>query len=215
MNLALFDFDGTITRGDTYQPFLRYAVRWTRVAAGIVPMMPVAVAYQMGWLSARRARPIASGLMFIGASADAVRDLGRRYATEVLPRTIRPRALERIRWHQEHGDTVVVVSGSLDAYLAPWCESVGVERICTELEVRSGRLTGRYCRGDCSGPTKTLLIRERYDLTRYPIIYAYGNTEEDREMLELAHRRYYRWREITHWSEAMAQGVEHPDRAVT
>ena len=111
MNLALFDFDGTITRGDTYQPFLRYAVRWTRVAVGIVPMMPVAVAYQMGWLSARRARPIASGLMFIGASADAVRDLGRRYATEVLPRTIRPRALERIRWHQEHGDTVVVVSG--------------------------------------------------------------------------------------------------------
>ena len=87
---------------------------------------------------------------------------------------------------------MVVVSGSLDAYLAPWCESVGVERICTELEVRSGRLTGRYCRGDCSGPTKTLLIRERYDLTRYSVIYAYGNTEEDREMLELAHRRYYR-----------------------
>jgi len=148
MNLALFDFDGTITRGDTYQPFLRYAVRWPRVAVGIVPMMPVALAYQMGWLSARSARPIASGLSFIGASADAVRDLGRRYATEVLPRTIRPRAVERIRWHQEHGDTVVVVA------------------------------------------------------------------EEDREM-ELAHRRYYRWREITHWSEAMAQGVEHPDRAVT
>jgi phosphoserine phosphatase len=52
---------------------------------------------------------------------------------------------------------------------------------------------------------KVRLIRERYDLSRYSVIYAYGNTREDREMLELADRRYYRWREIANWSEA----VEH------
>ena len=196
MNLALFDFDGTITRGDTFRPFLRYAVRPPRVVVGLVPFVPVAVAYQLGLLSARQARPIASRFTFIGESADTVRDIGRRYAADVLPRTIRPRALERIRWHQEQGDTVVVVSASLDAYLAPWCDSIGVERISTELEERNGRLTGRYCQGDCSGSTKTRLIRERYDLNRYPVIYAYGDTEDDRQMLELAHRRYYRWREM-------------------
>jgi HAD superfamily hydrolase (TIGR01490 family) len=215
VNLALIDFDGTITRGDTYRPFLRYVVRWPRLVLGVVPFMPVAVAYQLGLLSARQARPIASAFTFIGASADSVRDLGRRYAMEVLPRTIRPRALERIRWHQEQGDTVVVVSGSLDAYLAPWCDSIGVERICTELEERHGRLTGRYCQGDCSGPTKSRLIREHYDLSRYSVIYAYGDTEDDREMLELAHRRFYRWREVTRWSDAAAVGPGHSDRAET
>ena len=33
-------------------------------------------------------------------------------------------------------------------------------------------------------------VRERYALTRYPVIYAYGDTPEDAELLALAHRRY-------------------------
>jgi hypothetical protein len=56
-------------------------------------------------------------------------------------------------------------------------------------------------------------ILERYDLSRYAVIYAYGDTSDDREMLELAHRKFYRWREIQDWSEAVALGVEHPESA--
>ncbi|MDC4617455.1 HAD-IB family hydrolase, partial [Acinetobacter baumannii] len=32
--------------------------------------------------------------------------------------------------------------------------------------------------------------------TQYSIIYAYGDTPNDYEMLELAHRKYYKWQEI-------------------
>ena len=60
----------------------------------------------------------------------------------------------------------------------------------------NGRLTGRYRGADCSGAEKARRIKERYDLTRYPIVYAYGDTEEDREMLALAHERYYRWKPV-------------------
>ena len=91
---------------------------------------------------------------------------------------------------------MVIVSASLDVYLDPWCEAIGVERICTELDVRNGRLTGRYRQGDCSGQAKVRRIREQYDLSQYSVIYAYGDTSEDREMLELAHRRYCRWAEV-------------------
>ena len=31
MNLALFDFDGTITVGDTFVPFVRFAMRRRRI----------------------------------------------------------------------------------------------------------------------------------------------------------------------------------------
>jgi phosphoserine phosphatase len=34
MNLALFDFDGTITVGDTFVPFMRFAVRPGRLVLG-------------------------------------------------------------------------------------------------------------------------------------------------------------------------------------
>jgi phosphatidylglycerophosphatase C len=196
VNLALFDFDGTITRSDTFTPFLRLSVRPARKVAGSVLLAPVILGYKLGMMSGRTSRPIAARVAFQGEQASDVRAVGLRYAREVLPGVVRRRARERIAWHQQQGDAVVVVSGSLDVYLRCWCESIGVDVICTELEERDGRLTGRYVGGDCSGSEKPRRIRQRYDLGRYPVVYAYGDTIDDREMLGLAHEKYYRWRRI-------------------
>ena len=64
-----------------------------------------------------------------------VRALGEQFVRDVLPGLIRPIALERIAWHKDRGDRVVVVSASLDAYLIPWCRALGLDLICTELEI--------------------------------------------------------------------------------
>jgi phosphatidylglycerophosphatase C len=213
MNLALFDFDGTITKSDTFSRFLSFAVRRHRILLGVLPLSPVIFCYRLGLIPAHRARPIVARVGFQGELVNSIRQVGRRYAAEVLPGVIRKQALDRIQWHQDQGDTVVVVSASLNVYLQPWSDSMGVELICTELEERNGRLTGRYCHGDCSGPAKVRRILNLYDLSRYPVIYAYGDTSDDREMLELAHRKFYRWHEIQDWSEATALGVDHPKSA--
>jgi HAD superfamily hydrolase (TIGR01490 family) len=204
MNLALFDFDGTITRGDTFSSFVRFAVHPRRKLLGGALLIPVAAGYRLNVVSASRARPMVARVAFQGARAASVRESGRRYAAEVIPGVIRRRAMDRIEWHQRQGDLVVVVSASLDAYLRPWCEAAGVELICTELEERGGRLTGRYRHGDCSGAEKPRRILERHEPGRYPVVYAYGDTSEDREMLALAHRKYYRWKEIGDWSDAVS-----------
>ena len=201
MNLALFDFDGTITASDTFTPFLRFAVRRRRVLAGAVLLAPLSIAYHCRMVPACRARPIAARFGFRGEDASFVRELGLRYATQVLPDCTRGAALDRIAWHQQQGDLVVVVSASLDVYLQPWCDSVGVACICTTLEEEDGRLTGRYRGGDCSGEEKVRRIAGCYELSRFRTIYAYGDTAEDRAMLEMAHRRYYRWREFSDWRE--------------
>jgi len=90
----------------------------------------------------------------------------------------------------------VVVSASLDAYLIPWCRALTIDLICTELEISGGRLTGRYVQGDCYGPEKVRRIRECVTLAGYGTIYAYGDTEDDRPMLEMADRMYFRWQEV-------------------
>jgi phosphatidylglycerophosphatase C len=210
MNLALFDFDGTITTTDTFTSFLHFAVRPVRVAIGTALLAPMLLGYRCRMIPACRARRIVARVGFQGERVEYVRERGRQYAAEVLPNALRPEAVKRIAWHKRQGDLVVVASASLDVYLDPWCGAAGVRRISTELEERNGRLTGRYRQGDCSGRAKVQRILAEYDVTRFPIIYAYGDTLEDREMLELAHRRYYRWQEIHEWREAALQGACHP-----
>ncbi|RNF83098.1 HAD-IB family hydrolase [Montanilutibacter psychrotolerans] len=196
MNLALFDFDGTITFADTYTPFLNYAVTPRRLLLGKLLLGPMYLAYKLGLLPATTMRQAGSGFGFRGRRADDVRRLGARYAHDVLSTQLRPEALERIQWHRTQGDTIVVVSASLDMYLDEWCAQHDLALICTRMEARDGVLTGRYHLGDCTGEEKARRVRELYRLDSYPVVYAYGDTHEDRQLLDLAHRRYFRWQEV-------------------
>jgi HAD superfamily hydrolase (TIGR01490 family) len=196
MDLAVFDFDGTITTKGTYPGFLSFAVRPRRKVVGSLLLLPLIVGYRCRLVSDRSIRKALSRVGFWGEEPERVRRLGERYAANVLPHVLRPVALDRIAWHKARGDRVVVVSASLDVYLEPWCRAVEVDVICTQLETKNGRLTGRYLGGDCCGDEKVRRLRERYAIAEYETLHAYGDTEEDRELLEMADRKYFRWTEV-------------------
>jgi HAD superfamily hydrolase (TIGR01490 family) len=195
-NLALFDFDGTITSSDTWTPFMRLAVSRSKMLSGIVRLSPIVLGYRIGVVTASQARQASMRVGFRGEDAAALGRIGFEYSTRVIPGTVRPKAIERIEWHKSSGDRIAVVSASLDVYLGRWCESQGLDCICTTLEAHNGRLTGELVDGDCSGAEKARRIRQRFDLAEYEQIYAYGDSEEDRAMLALAHRKYFRWKEV-------------------
>jgi phosphatidylglycerophosphatase C len=94
MNLALFDFDGTVTSSDTWTPFMRLAVRRARLVAWI-PFIPLVVGYKVGFITASRVRQLAARVGFQGEDSARVRRLGITYAMNVLPRTVRQAALAR------------------------------------------------------------------------------------------------------------------------
>jgi HAD superfamily hydrolase (TIGR01490 family) len=197
MNLALFDFDGTVTFKDSFVPFLYYGVDPARFALGRLVLLPVVVSYKLRILSSSATRARLAAFGFRGRREDEIREVGSKFAQDVLPEMVRKKALDRIQWHKAQGDRVVIVSAALDVYLTEWCRRLDVEVICTELEVENGILTGRYRGGDCSGQEKVRRIREKYDLESYQDIYAYGDTNEDDEMLNLASKKYFRWQDIS------------------
>ncbi len=194
--LALFDFDGTITYADTFVPFVRLAAGPLRAAALWLPLFPLLLAYRKGWVPASTVRREVARAALGGRRESGMRALGRSYHREVLRAQVRPEAARRLRWHQRRNHRVVVVSASLDLYLEPWCAEQGVELICTRVEARGGWLTGRYAGGDCSGVEKARRVRGAVDLGEYRRIYAYGDSSEDEPLLTLAHERYFRWRRI-------------------
>lgn len=88
--------------------------------------------------------------------------------------------------HQALGHDIVLVSASLDLYLQPICQALGIGLICTQTEHKDALLTGLYASPDCSREQKALRIQAEIQLSEYAEIYAYGNSEEDLAMLALA-----------------------------
>lgn len=195
MQLALFDFDHTITTCDTYARFLRRVATPAQQARARWSVGPWLLGFKAGVVSGAALRTRVTRLVFHQRDAAEIGEHAAQYARDHLPGVLRPDVMQRIAWHQQQGHDIVVVSGSLDLYLRPWCEQHGLALICNRLESVEGRLTGRYAGGD-RGAFKAADIRARYDVAAYQRVHAYGDSREDRPMLALAHERWYRGRRI-------------------
>ena len=196
MALALFDFDGTITFKDSFADFIRYAVGRKKFVIGAIRLTPMLFAYALGFVRNWKAKELVSAYFFGGWDSRLLEEIAAKSSKERLPDIIRENALEKIRWHKSRGDTVVVVSASINLWLAGWCADYDLDLIATKLEVKDGRVTGRFLTKNCSGKEKKRRIEEQYDLKSFDHIYAYGDTPGDKAMLELADEKYYRWKHL-------------------
>lgn len=96
--------------------------------------------------------------------------------------------LDKLRWHQEQGHETVLVTGSIDYYLKPVMEDLGIDHLlCTHLEVGSdGLLTGKAKGPICVGKTKLVLAEDLATTTGLDLTksYAYGNSQLDIPIME-------------------------------
>lgn len=197
MDIALFDFDGTITQCDTFTPFVKSVIPRNRMRLGQVILAPLIIGHRYGLVSSSYVRQKVIQVGFKGLSVSTLVKLGRQHADTFIPKVLRPQAIERLKWHKNHGDRILIVSASLTVYLDPWCKTMGFEVCGVNLEEKDGYLTGRYADGDCTARKKADRIRAVANLDEYEHIYAYGDTLEDNEMLDLADTRYFNWEKIS------------------
>ena len=155
-------------------------------------MIPSILAYLLKIMTNEKAKEKVLSFYFKGMTKEEFYKTGNYYSTKRISDIIMQDALQRIQWHKNKGHHVVIISASLKSWLHGWCEKQGLDLICTEMEVKNGVLTGRHDGKNCYGPEKLRRIKERFDLDKY-YIYAYGNSRGDREMLDLADEKFYRY----------------------
>ena len=195
--VAVFDFDGTLTRGDTFVPFLQTAAGGARFAGALLRAAPTLTRFALGRVPNDEAKEVLMRLSLGGKPLERLRKVGERYAREVLPRRLRPAAVARLHWHQAQGHRCIVISASPELYITPWAEGAGCEAAGTRLEVDAGgRVTGAIDGENCYGPEKVRRLLEMIGTREGHRIYAYGDSRGDCELLELAdHGFYRRWPE--------------------
>lgn len=189
LNLALFDFDGTLYPKDSFTGFIFFALSKRHIVKRGLKILPWIQAYYLRLYPAHAMRPRLFATMFKGMPVEIVEKLAQQYAQKLLKK-LDPDLFRQLRQHQQRGDHVVLVSASVDLYLVPICEVLKIDLICTRTEIKNGVFTGKYYSADCSSEQKKLRILEKYQLDDYDAIYAYGNSEEDLDMLSLADYPY-------------------------
>ncbi|QOW52625.1 MULTISPECIES: HAD-IB family phosphatase [Acinetobacter] len=187
--LALFDFDGTLYPHDSFSGFIFYALRKRHIVKRGLQILPWIQAYYLNLYPAHRMRPKLYASMFKESNAEEILQLAQEYAATLITK-LDPALFNQLKQHQQLDHNVVLVSASVDLYLKPVCRYLNIDLICSEVEVKAGKITGFYQTPDCSNEQKKNRVLEKYNLDNYAEIYAYGNSEEDEEMLRLATYSY-------------------------
>ena len=190
--LVLFDFDGTITYKDTLVEFTRFYAGSRRYLFGLAMLTPVMALYAARLIANWKAKQYFLARFFEGEEISHFNSRCQDFSTAVLPSLIRPAALAAIDRHRNDGATVVVVSASAENWVKPWCDAHGLVCLATHLEVRAGYITGKLEGRNCYGDEKVCRIRERFDLSTYDQVIAYGDSSGDKEMLNLADLKFYK-----------------------
>lgn len=188
-NLALFDFDGTLCKKDSFTGFIFYALSKRHIVKQGIKILPWIQAYYLNIYPANSMRIKLFNAMFKQADANEIQDIANEYAQRLV-RQLDQNLYQQLLKHQNNGDDVVLVSASVDIYLKIICQILDIDLICTGTEVIDGKFTGNYSTPDCSCEQKRLRILEKYDLDQYDKIFAYGNSEEDLDMLHLADYKF-------------------------
>lgn len=193
MQLALFDFDGTISQRDSLLHFLMCSFKPQKLLVAGILLSPYLLGYLAGLVNNQKAKEKVLKYFFKNWPLEKFQNLANEYAEQYLNHLIRPQALEKIRWHQAQGHRVIVVSASIESYLGPWCLLHNCEYVCSRIAVdEQHRLTGDLSSANCYGPEKAKRIQALLTLSDYTKVYAYGDSKGDREMLDLADEAHYK-----------------------
>jgi phosphatidylglycerophosphatase C len=190
--LVAFDFDGTLTTHDSFTAFLRWRVGPMAYYLDMVRLIPAAARYLFD-RDKGRIKSAAIRIYLHGLPRQVLEQEAAEFATAAAPLMLRPDALKVWRRHRADGARMVIVSASPETVVAPFARGLGADLLIAsqiafdeEDRVASG-LYGRNCRG----PEKVYRLKEAFGEDMY-LTAAYGDTDGDREMLDLAEQKFMR-----------------------
>ena len=189
--LAVFDFDGTITTKDTLFLFIRFYHGKCNMCIGLLLLSPVLIAYKIHIISNKRVKEILIAYFFGDENFSKFCDMCKRYSKEI-DGIANIEAIERIRWHQQHGDEVVIVSASLELWIKPWGDLMNVKVMGTQVEVNNGLIGRRFITPNCYGIEKVNRLLAVYPDRNDYILYSYGDSKGDYKLFEISDYSFYR-----------------------
>lgn len=191
--VRVFDFDGTITNKDSLIRLISHVFGHTHMILCLLFYSPLLFLMKIGKYPNGMAKQHIFSHFFKGMRESQFISLCKQYA-ESDRSILRSDTISIVNKALQEGEIVVIVSASADYWIKPFLRfepfdhdaSERIIIISTKLEVKEGKLTGRFASNNCSRGEKVMRLCDMFpNLESYKVI-AYGDSKGDKEMLEYA-----------------------------
>lgn len=181
-NIAVFDFDGTLTSRDTLPDFIRFVFGGRRMVQGFMLFAPQIVLMKLHLMSNHAVKERLLRYFFGGMMQSELERYGRDYAERAMA-LLRDDVRCEFDAHVKNGDDVYVVSASLEEWVRPVCMKIGAKSV---IGTRFDTKSGRYASPNCYGAEKVRRFREVEPERDTYHLKAYGDSRGDKEMFAFA-----------------------------
>lgn len=196
MNIAFFDFDGTLIKEDSFLLFVKWISSKKKYLFGWMIIVSYYLFYKSGFITQQLFKEKVLKYFIKGRDQEEIKNYAKKFAEKIIEQKITKQAINRLEYHENARDRIVVVSASLDLWLQPWCKIRKYDVVCSIAEITDGRITGKLVGKNCIGEEKVIRIKKAYKLEEYSKIYVYGDSENDRPMLSIGTDAYYNWEKV-------------------
>lgn len=188
--IAVFDFDGTITQKDTLLEFIKFSKGKWSFLKGFLYYSPLLVAYKLRLYPNWKVKQKIFSYFFKDMKYEVFCQLGLKFK-EKINNIVKEAQIEKLTKHLEHGDTVYVISASIEEWILPWCHDFGkINVLGTKIEVIDGIITGKLQTKNCYGQEKVNRLLEKEPNRDSYYLYAYGDSKGDKEILAFADKGF-------------------------
>lgn len=190
--LAVFDFDGTITRKDTFNGFIISDIGLLRFFLITLRYAYLHLAYLFGLVANDVPKFTVFSKLYKGVKYSDFVQKCIIYSSKI-DNIVSDEAMLKIKWHAAQGHELIIISASVVDWIEPWAKRNDFSTvIANSLELDGDILTGRPARKNCHGAEKLRRFYEAFPDSGSYETYVYGDSAGDRELLAIADHKFYR-----------------------
>jgi HAD superfamily hydrolase (TIGR01490 family) len=190
--IAVFDFDGTLTTKDTLFEFIKFTCGCRRFCLGFVLFLPLMVLMKLGVYPNWKCKQQFFSWFYKGMDYEHFKHLGNLFADRGIS-LLRKDIADKVKEYRSSKIDLYIVSASIEEWVIPVARCLNVVNVLgTKVEVDTkNKLTGYFSTKNCYGQEKVNRLMEKEpDRDKY-YLYAYGDSNGDKEMLAFADEGFW------------------------
>lgn len=189
--IAIFDFDGTIIKKDSYIEFIRFTHGTAKLYQCYLVKSLYVLLYFLKLYPNYKLKEQFFSYFYKGISEDELRMKGIEFSKQKIDAYYYDYAKEILHWHKEKGHDILILTASSALWLEEWTSRNKYSLIGTTFETNNGILTGKIEGRNCYGREKARRIESMLDKYDFHQTYGYGDTKADLHFLKLTHHIHY------------------------